>query len=208
MILSHTTRGSTFENRSSSRFTLARRWMLTLARARWIFTLWRCMFLVSCSSSMFCSFLFISRRFSSPDLTRSRKTEPRPPRSTWAAPWPPAAPPDTSDRWNRKKINVFFLTIKWWLDLLQIIKLNNYFFNYFFNFTPFIFNWTIGELNYGKSCNHNSTLFSTKKKNKILQKLTQLNTLSRILGWLLINTIKILYWYKKDICNLFIYDMK
>lgn len=142
--------------------------MLTLARARWIFTLWRCMFLVSCSSSMFCSFLFISRRFSSPDLTRSRKTEPRPPRSTWAAPWPPAAPPDTSDRWNwKKKIIMFFSRIKWWLDLLQIIKLNNYFFNYFFYFTPFIFNWTIGELNYGKSCNHNSTLFSTKKKQNI-----------------------------------------
>lgn len=55
------------------------------------------MFLVSCSSNMFCSFLFISLRFSSPGFTRSRRTEPRPPRSPWEPPWPPTAAPDTSE---------------------------------------------------------------------------------------------------------------
>lgn len=60
-------------------------------------TFCRCMFLVSCSSSMFCSFLFISLRFSSPGFTRSLRTEPRPPRSPWEVPWPPTALPDTSE---------------------------------------------------------------------------------------------------------------
>lgn len=45
----------------------------------------KCIFLVSCSSSMFCSFLFISRRFSSPGFTRSLKTLPSPLRSVWPA---------------------------------------------------------------------------------------------------------------------------
>lgn len=48
-------------------------------------TLCRCIFLVSCSSSMFCSFLFISRRFSSPGFTRSLRTLPSPLRSVWPA---------------------------------------------------------------------------------------------------------------------------
>lgn len=45
----------------------------------------KCMFLVSCSSSMFWSFLFISRRFSSPGFTRSLRTLPSPLRSVWPA---------------------------------------------------------------------------------------------------------------------------
>lgn len=53
-------------------------WWSTLA-------LCKCMFLVSCSSNMFCSFLFISRRFSSPGFTRSLRTLPSPLRSVWPA---------------------------------------------------------------------------------------------------------------------------
>lgn len=50
-----------------------------------LLALCRCIFLVSCSSSMFCSFLFISRRFSSPGFTRSLRTLPSPLRSVWPA---------------------------------------------------------------------------------------------------------------------------
>lgn len=53
-------------------------WQATLA-------LCKCIFLVNCSSSMFCSFLFISRRFSSPGFTRSLRTLPSPLRSVWPA---------------------------------------------------------------------------------------------------------------------------
>ena len=45
----------------------------------------KCIYLVNCSSSMFCSFLFISRRFSSPGFTRSLRTLPSPLRSVWPA---------------------------------------------------------------------------------------------------------------------------
>lgn len=67
-------------------------------------TFCRCMFLVSCSSNMFCSFLFISLRFSSPGFTRSLRTEPRPPRSPWEPPWPPTALPDTSEEERRRQV--------------------------------------------------------------------------------------------------------
>lgn len=67
----------------------------------WHITFCRCMFLVSCSSNIFCSFLFISLRFSSPGFTRSLRTEPRPPRSPWELPWPPTALPDTSAKRKR-----------------------------------------------------------------------------------------------------------
>lgn len=53
-------------------------WWSTLA-------LCKCIFLVSCSSNMFCNFLFISRRFSSPGFTRSLRTLPSPLRSVWPA---------------------------------------------------------------------------------------------------------------------------
>lgn len=71
------------------------------------FTFWRCMFLVSCSSSMFCSFLFISRRFSSPGFTRSLKTELKPPRSPWT-PWANPTPPDTSARERERRLTFFY----------------------------------------------------------------------------------------------------
>lgn len=68
-------------------------------------TFCRCMFLVSCSSSMFCSFLFISRRFSSPGLTRSRSTELRPPLSPWWAAWDAAPPPSGRQEKRLKRAN-------------------------------------------------------------------------------------------------------
>ncbi len=88
-----------------------------------LFTFCRCMFFVSCSSSMFCSFLFISRRFSSPGFTKSLSTELKPPRSPWA-PWATAPPPDTSERKREEKGAI--------LETANILSLRPVLFNHVF----------------------------------------------------------------------------